>query len=351
MRALMPALALLIAAVPAVAAAQPSFAVPDAAVLERMCSPRGAMQFAFGQQGVPGSSPIESRLGQGASLPAPLAPFTRAQPRASEWSDQFMEMTYKVALPRDLGEAYVPRLADALAAAGWHAIDMADDQLPMYLMAYGGDHTFVRPVGDGEASTRVLASVQYGLGELMLICGRDDLLKRHFGEAFGDLPAGTSRPVAPEVPLPPVASAADCRDPAKLAAMQASLEDRRTDSYLGLMLARSAWRDRLTTWMSWKLKSSGKVKEDRLLDLTINAAGAGSPGGNPLAVLETLPALFEVIGRIGKAQKAGNQPAVCLAIVDFRAFMTKADAITLRQTQAVQTVLVSEAKRLGVSLD
>ena len=351
MRIMIGVLALALAPITARAADPVTPPVPDAALLARMCSPGGAMQFTFGQTGVPGSSRIESDLGQGYGLPDDFAPFSGAQPRATQWSGQFMEMTYKVRMPKEAAESYAPRLAEALAAAGWTSADMEDGQQPLYLVGYGGGHTFARPVGEGASTSRVLAHVDYGLGELTLTCGRDDLLKIHAREAFGDLPPGTPRPVPPEIPLPPVTLAADCKDPAKLAAMTASLADHSSDSYIGLMIARTSWRDRLTQWMTWKLESSGKVSKDRMFKLILNSVGSASPGGNPLATLELLPDLFAMAERMGKAEEAHDQTGVRVGIVDFHAFIAKADAITLNQTKALHSALRAEAARLGVSLD
>jgi hypothetical protein len=350
-RALLAALTLVLAPAPGIAGDDTALPVPDAATLARMCSPQGTMQFTFGETGVSGSSKIEATLGQGFGMPASAAPFTEAQPRATEWSGRLMEMTYKTAMPKEAAEAYQPRLAAALAAAGWAAADMADGNQPFYLMAYGGGRTFAKPVTGGDAKTRVLAHIDYSLGELILVCGRDDLLMAHAKEALGELPPGTPRPQVPEVPLPPVQLADDCKDPAKLAAVNAAFGDRSTDSYIGLMLARTTWRDRLTSWMVWKIESSGKLPKERLFDVIMRSAGSASPGGNPLAALKMLPELFELVERLAKAETAKDQPAMCLAAVDFRAFMAKADAITLAQTKATQAALQAEATRLGVALD
>jgi len=346
-------LTLLLIPVPALASAAEDAppAMPDAAALTRMCSPAGTLQFAFGESGVPGSSKLEASLGQGFRLPEPFAPFADAQPRATEWSGRLMEMTYKAAMSREAAAAYQPRLADALAAAGWIAADMADGNEPLYLMGYSGGRTFAKPVSEGGVATRVLAHVDYGMGELTLACGRDDLLMAHAKEALGELPSGTPRPAVPDVPLPPVQVAEDCKDPAKLAAVTAALADRKSDSYTGIMLARTTWRDRLTAWMVWKLESSGKISKDRLFKLILSSAGSASPGTDPLAALKMLPELLGKVEAIAKAEDARDQPGMCLAVVDFRSFMAKADAITLGQTKATQAALTAEAARLGVSFD
>lgn len=350
-RIFLAALALVLA--PAAAEATDG-SIPSAfepAVLQRMCSPEGTMQFTFGQAGVPGSSKIEATLGQGFGLPADLAPFKVAQPRATEWSGLLMQMTYKAAMPKESATPYTAQLAAMLAAAGWTPADMEPGQQPLYLMGYGGGRTFTKPSVHGTLTTRVLAHLEYDEGAVLLLCGRDDLLKQHAREAFGELPPGTPRPHVPDIPLPPVQLPADCQDPAKLAAVNAALQDRSATSYTGMMLARTSWRDRLTAWMVWKLESSGKISKDRMLPLLLRSASSGSPGGDPLAALRMLPELFDVASKLSTAEKAGDQRAMCLAVVEFRAFMAKADAITLSQTAATQAALTAEAARLGVPFD
>ncbi len=349
MRAQLAIFALMLTPVPA--QAQPAeLPIPDATALDRLCSPRGTMQFAFGETGVPGSSKLEATLGHGFDLPPGFGAFVSAQPRATEWSGQLMEMTYSVKLPQSQAAGYTAQLAEALAAAGWTPADMPEGQQPLYLMGYGGGRTFQKPVTE-EATTRVLAHLDYLLGELTLSCGRDDLLRRHAGEAFGELPPGTPRPSVPEVALPPVQTAADCNDPARLEAVASSMNDRSADSFIGAMLARTTWRDRLTTWMTWKLETSGKIDKRRMLTLLMNSAGKASPGGNLFATIQMLPELFDKIEMLAVAEKIGDRAGYCRGIVDFRGWIARVDGITLRQTQATQAALAAEAKRLGVSLD
>ena len=350
MRAQLAILALML--VPAPALAQPAdLPVPDTAALDRLCSPRGTMQFTFGQTGVPGSSKLEASLGHGFDLPPSFAPFKSAQPRATEWSGLLMEMTYAAKLLQAQAAGFTAKLADALAAAGWATADMPEGQQPLYLMGYGGGRTFQKPVTDGAITTRVLAHLDYLLGEMTLSCGRDDLLRRHAGEAFGELPPGTPRPSVPEVALPPVQTLADCDDPARLEAVAASMNDRSADSFIGTMLARTTWRDRLTTWMTWKLESSGKIDKRRLLNLIMGSAGKASPGGNPFATIQMLPELFDKVEMLAAAEKSGDRAGYCRGIVDFRGWVARVDGITLRQTEATQAALAAEAKKLGVSLD
>ena len=329
--------------------------IPAPAVLERMCSPAGAMQFAFGQTGVPGSSKLEVTLRSGGfRLPAALAPFRSAQPRSTEWSARFMEMTYSAPLPPGDAagaDALKARIAAALAAAGWERIPLSAEDAPLYLMAYGSDTVLARPAGEGTPPGRVLLSLDFDRDRLTMTCGRDDLLRAHAEEAFGKLPPGTPRPVVPTIAIPATASPADCDRSEVQAQTAALLAEGITDRFMADMLARTTWRDRLTTWMVWKLRESGKVSSDRLIRLTLSATGKASPGGDPFAALAMIEEMFPLLKTLGEAEKSGDATALCRAMIPFQAWITKVDAITLKQTEGAQAALAAEAKRLGVSLD
>lgn len=334
-------------------AAPPPAALPDARVLERMCSPVRAMQYAFGDTGVPGSSRLDDTLRRRFALPAALRPFEKAQPRATAWSGRLMEMTYSYPAP-DEGAAYdaMDRIAAALEDAGWSEVTMPPDDAPIYLIGVAGYATFAKPAAGDKGPTRVLIGLDHALGEVTLTCGRDDLMRAHADEAFGKLPDGTPRPQVPDIAVPDIADAARCADTAVLAQMEAmfaagNLDDR----YMAAMLARTAYRDRLTQWMLWKLERSGRISSEELVRLSFDSIGAASPGGNPLAALAMLDELLPLIRAIAAAETARDPAALCRALVPFRAFVARADAITLKQTEAVQTRLTREAARLGVPFE
>lgn len=328
--------------------------IPSGAALDRMCSPQGAMQFAFGQHGVPGSSKIESMMERKFKLPAPLAPFTHAMPRSTEWSDQFMEMTYSVRIAKAeeaRATGLMDRLAKALEAQGWTRLDIAEGQEPMYLVGYSGQYAFSRPLPEPGERKRVVLSLGYDLGALTLACGRDDLLFAHAGEVFGKLPPGTPRPTVPDIALPAISTAADCNSPDLQQQTLALFADGGADRFTGVMLARTGYRDRLTMWMLWRLDSSGKISTDRLLEVSMSALSKASPGGNPFAAMELIDEIFPIIDQMKKAEDSKDAAQMCRSLIPFHALMLKADAITLKQTQATQAALSAEAKRLGISLD
>jgi hypothetical protein len=328
--------------------------LPTIEEIERMCSPRGAMQFKFGQTGVPHSSRIDADLDIGFTLPASLAPFTRAQPRSTEWSGKLMEVTYWYPLAKEQAETAemdMILLAQKLEEAGWKPLEMPTGEEPMYLLGYGGDFTFARDVDGETGKTRMLAALDHSLGRFTMTCGRDDLLRVHAEEAFGKLPPGTPRPTVPDIAIPRIAAAADC-DKAELKDEVVRIfANGGSTKFMGEMMARTRYRDRLTTWMLWKLESSRKITPDALLKLSFGALGQASPGGNPFAALEMIQELMPLIARIDDAEKTGDPAAMCRSLIPFHAWVTKVDAITLKQTQATQAALAAKASQLGVSLD
>jgi len=341
-----------VAAMPSPALAQDGEAPLTPEQIAQMCSARGAFQYDFGQTGVPGSSRLESDIGRGLALPDTYAPFTKAQPRSTEWSGKFMEMAYTYhELDEEAAWTVIDAIAGELEGLGWTPVDMPFEKAPIYLMGYGGETLFQTIPAGADAKQRVLLSLDYSLGEVSLTCGRDDLLRAHADEAFGELPEGTPRPTVPEIAVPVIRNEADCDDPAIAAQVRAMLDNGGADDFTAVMIARTKWRDRLTSWMLWKLDKSGKIKPDELIKLSFSSIGDASPGGDPFATFGMLEELFPVLDGVAKAEEAKDTAALCRSFIPFHAWIAKIDAITLKQTEAVQARLTAEAKRLGVSFD
>ena len=328
--------------------------IPDAAALERMCSPRGAMQFSFGQTGVPGSSKIEAMMHRSFKLPLALSPFTNALPRSTDWSGHFMEMSYSVRIPEaeeKRAQDLIARLMAELVTAGWEHSPMPLDEAPIYLAGYSGDNLFTRKLAEPGDRKRVLLTLDYDLGELTMVCGRDDLLYTHAQEAFGKLPAGTPRPTVPEIAIPAIRKVEECDDPELQQEAKGLFADGGADRFIGMMLERTEYRDRVTSWMIWRLDSSGKISSQRLLNLSMAALSKASPDGDPFAAFALLDKMFPIIDLMAIAEKSNDPVQMCRSLIPFHALLLEADAITLKQTKATQAALSAEAARLGVSFD
>lgn len=332
---------------------KPGQIIPPPEVLERMCTPQGAMQFAFGQTGVPGSTRTERTFSSGFAALPEMAPFLKARPRSTEWSSRFMEMAYSVPIAdKDEALAIMNAIGAALEESGWSHVILPPEEAPIYLLSISGHATFERPVEADTGPTRVLIGLDHQLGELVLTCGRDDLLRAHANEAFGTLPPGTPRPKVPDVAVPQVIDDARCADPALLAEMEAMLASREFgDDFMSVMVERTRYRDRLTTWMLWKLGESGKISTQDLLEMSLSSIGSASPGGDPFAALAMLEEMFPILDGIARAEKLRDPQGLCHSLVPFHQWMIRVDGITLGQTEAIQGKLTREAARLGVPFD
>lgn len=325
-----------------------------AAHLERMCSPKGAMQYAFGEASVPGSTKIEQLIAKGFAMPTSFAPFARAQPMSTEWSNRLFQMTYTFRPTDDAAaRAFMLAIGTILVQdGGWTQVERDFDNTPMSMINAVGWLSFEKASEADGAPTRVFLALDHSLGEVSLTCSREDLTKAQFGEAFGRLPAGTPRPAVPEIPVPAGLGPDRCGDEAVLAEMRSLIaEERFADTFMARMLERTTYRDRLTTWMMWKLEQSGKVDPMVLVNLTLDAVGGASPGGNPFAAMEKFIDMMPIVTRLGAAEKAEDPQALCLALVDFQGWVRDVDAITLNQTGAAHRALEAKARELGVSLD
>lgn len=286
------------------------------------------------------------------ALPEGYGPFVHARAASTEWSGKFMEMAYSVRLAdRDLAEALIVDVIAIADTSGWEWFDGTYDDTPLYLAGYAGGDSFYKRMGEGADAPMLMLSVSHFAGELTLSCGRSDLLKIHAGEAFGKLPPGTPRPLVPDVPVPPLRSAAQCSEPQVLAELEAFMAGSSTDEITAAMVARTTYRDRLTAWMLWKIDESGKVSPEELVKLAFAGISKGSPGGDVFASLKMIEEMFPIIDKLAKAETAKDLPAICRALTDFHGWMTRVDAITLAQTKSAQAALAAEAARLGVSFD
>lgn len=329
-------------------------AVLTASHLERMCSPQGAMQYGFGETGVPGSTKIERLIAKGFAMPTSFAPFTRAVPMATDWSNRLFQMTYTFREADDAAaETFMLELGAILAReGGWTQVQRDFDTTPISQLNAVGWLSFEKAIEADGAPTRVFLALDHDLGEVSLTCSREDLTAAQFGEAFGRLPPGTPRPAVPDIPVPAGLTAARCGEEAVLAEMRNLIaEDRFADTFMARMLERTTYRDRLTAWMIWKLEQSGKVDPMVLANLTLDAVGDASPGGNPFAAMEKFIDMMPIVTRLGRADKAEDPQALCLALVDFQGWVRDVDAITLKQTDAAHRALEAKARQLGVSLD
>lgn len=333
------------------APAQEAVTVPTAATIGRMCASGGAYQYAFGETGVPGGSKIMRMVSRGFPLPESAKPFDRAKPWSTEWSDRLLAMEY-IAPPLDEEalDGFAAALDAVLTATGWERMP-ADYDPPIYMLIAAGTWTWTRPDLTASEPAELVLGLSQGAGELTLTCGRSDMMLAQAREAFGELPPGTPRPTVPDIPVPPLRSEADCAEPDVVAEIAQLLSAQETAGFMAQMVARTTYRDRLTSWMMWKLEQSGKIADEQLIDLSMAAIGSVSPEGNPFAQFEMLGEMIDLLEPVADAEKAQDATALCRSLVPLQAWLARVDALTLRQTEATQAALTAEATRLGVPFD
>lgn len=320
--------------------------MPEA--LQVMCNASGAGAWKFGETGVPYSSRLENTLGMRVKLTPHMAPFDRAGPLATPWSGRLALVEYSGELVDEAAaSAMLGALFAAAERAGWTRNAELEDVggLPLYLMPLAGERVYAMP-GD----TDIVASFGRLGKQVTLSCGHKDLLKANAREAFGELPAGTPRPVAPELKLTSASSAADCDRP-EVQREMLTVMDGRANEVMSQMMRRIKHTERLTEWKKWKLESSGKVGKDRLLQLTLDALDAASPGGDPLAGFALFPELLAVMDRLAAQAQGGDTAAACRSSFDMAAVFRKMESVSSGQWRALDAALEAEAKKVGVALD
>ena len=331
---------------PAPAPAPP--ALPDTEALQHMCRDGGAMDYAFGDTGVPNSSRIENSLGFGWKLGAGFRPFEKAQALATPWSNRLVQVSYNAGIKNEAeGRRAVEALVRAAEGAGWQRKAEWDDsgQLPLYLLPIAGDAVFELPGGGG-----IIASFGWALGELTMSCGQNALLRANAEEAFGRLPEGTPRPQPPALKLQPAFVAEDCGRPEVQEEMLSILEGR-PNGAIGKLLHAASYSERLHQWKSWKLQSSGKVSDERMMKLALAALETGSPGGDPMAGFALFPKLFDAFGRLVEEAEAGDRAAACRTSFDLLGVYKEMELVAARQWKTMDAAIEAEARKVGVSLD
>lgn len=319
------------------------------ALLARMCSADGAFQFAFGQTGVPGSSPIERLTRSNLVLPALAAPFVRAEPRATKWSDRFYSIDFTFISEGDPDEELADlyeRADAALALDGWQ-LRPADYDPPLY--KFGGDGWY-KPAGTGPDAAEVMLELSELGGEITLSCARSDLTKLALQEEFGDLPPGTPRPLEPTLPMVPVPTAADCVRPEVAAEIDAFLESGKPDSFTRSIMRRADYHDRLSQWMMWRLEQAG-ADRDELFRMAMDAAMLDGGAQGLTGSLDTFLELLPVIGKLSEAQKAADRDGVCRGFVDVTSIYSRLAENGAAQTRALVEAYRREAPRFGIDPD
>ena len=328
----------------------------DAPVLDRMCSANGAMQYEWGQTGVPLSSKIMETLDMSFALPERMAPFEDARARSTPWSDRMAWMSYWVAVGDgddvEAGyHAFVDGLVPMIANEGWQPVSLDMDELPIGLMAYYGDYVFERDIETDGGPQRQMLSISYSMGEVSLTCGMADLTLAMVDEALGKLPDGTPRPEQADIPLPPRYGPQQCGDADFTVQIWDQSETSPATTYLSALLRRQDYYSRLVQWLGWKLEESGRFTPEEIVGLMMGPDGAGGYTDAMHGALNSFGDIIEISKAMADTREAGDRAGFCLAMMRMQDLLVKFDEIGPQGNSAAITALERAAKENGITLD
>ena len=328
----------------------------NAPVLDRMCSANGAMQYEWGQTGVPLSSKIMETLDMSFALPERMAPFEDARPRSTPWSDRMAWMSYWVAVGdgddvKAGYRAFVDGLAPMIADEGWQPVSLNMDELPIGLMAYYGDYVFEREIQTEGGPQRQMLSISYLMGDVLLTCGVADITMDVVGEALGQLPDGTRRPERTNIPLPPRFGAQQCGDPDFTVQIWDQSETSPATTYLSALLRRQNYYSRLVQWLGWKLDKSGQFTPEEIIGLMMGPDDAGGYTNAMHGAINSFGDIIEISKALADTREAGDRAGFCLAIMRMQDLLVKFDEISRQGNSAAITALERAAKENGITLD
>ena len=337
-----------IASPAAARAAVPPIAVPDAAMIERLC---------------PGTSPTWLKLGIAReqqdravlasldALDARFAPFTDIEQDYTNWSGRLAALTYRAPSPDgDANRAWIDAMTAMLEASGWQTSTRREIAAP----AVFETRLFEKPVKiDGE--TRQFLLEIDAAGALMLRCGDVALLEIGRAETEGRLAPDAPRPKPPleTGAAPALPDRARCKDQA----LQGAFARERINEYApeidalseaSLWIgARESYGRRLNVWLKSKLVDSGQLTLDRLWEIEEALMPARDAGE---AVENEFTGFLTAAAAMATAQKAGDSHGICTAFVDVMLAQIAKDQREITRWARLNEALEAEAKRLGIAL-
>lgn len=349
----------LAAATPSPAAAQahaPSTREMIAALpVEDMCSAEGALGYRFGATDgppklldVPGVADMD--------LHPRFAPFDRGGIDSTKWSDRIYAVIYTTHIPDDAAAlATMEQIAQRFEQLGWSVERGPDEDAsePSTLsdLASGVEEIRLYPppgAGGVERADSVRIDLTRFLDEVRLACSSTPFYELHVGEAFGNLPQGTPKPVPPVLALPARPDPAICSDPIRRRELLASRPG--DNALVRYAIRRGKFGERLVTWKMDRLKKSGKLPEGRAMELV--AAGFSDPRARKgvEANRSLVRDLLSVVGAIA-ADDGNDEAASCAHLLQLIAITENAGNAVGPQWAAIDAAVEKEAARLGVSLD
>ncbi len=325
--------------------------------IERMCGAEGAIGYKFGatdgppkMMDMPGATDLR--------LDPAFAPFERAGINSTTWSNRIYAANY-VARFADPAAALaaIRTIAERFERLGWSADrgttdEAAADRTTMSYIAPGpGEVHLYWPAGaagpDRTDGVRIELS---RLGpEVTFSCKSLPVFADHVQEALGRLPDGIPKPTSPVLPLPKRPDAALCADPAQRAELLAS---RPEDSELmRYVVQRSKFRERLVTWKMDRLRKSGKLTDEKMMQLVMTSLDSPAAAKGAKAGIDLLGDMLGQLDAVAAAGRAKDEAASCRAIVKLIELTEKIGEAVDPQWTAMEAAVDKEAARLGISLE
>lgn len=194
-------------------------------------------------------------------------------------------------------------------------------------------------------------------GNFELTCGDADLLDLSAAEAVGNLAEGSPRPVPPPAGWAAEADAwlarFDC-DSETVVAQFAELT--RLDQTAGAVVAgigeppnltaESDYQRRLSTWLRWTIRTSGKVSEEDFGAIEDRAVTGSSVGS-----AENVVDPFMAVAALIEADKAETGKDRCTATRAFFASTLLSEVQMATITARANAIRIEEARKLGIAVD
>ena len=339
--------ALALAAAVAVSASPASaqdHVIPDAAQVEQLCPQIGSNAFKIGA--VETGAQWSALRAIEAQAPAPLSDASLVY---TSWSNRLAAIRWEGPGFEGMEHfAWLNGVSQALEAAGWQLHGEGDGLFEAV------EYRKAIATADGQ---RTFAVQLTNHGNFELTCGDAALLDLSAAEAVGDLADGSPRPVPPP---PEWATEADnwlarfdCDNNALLAQFAALTEQDQTAGAViasigeppGLS-AESDYQRRLSTWLRWTIRNSGKVSEEDFGEIEDRAVSYNSTES-----AEDMTDFIMTAAALIEAEKAGDGKGRCTAT---RAFFSGARASGEREairTARANAIRIEEARKLGIAVD
>jgi hypothetical protein len=353
---------LILAALIAPVATQPAPAPDQAAVLtqidalpiDRMCSTRGAFQYAFGSTDLPPSLfPFPGMDKRG--LPASAAPFTSVALDSTKWSNRFFRATYEASFPdKPSALAAIRRLAQLFRTRGWIAKEGSANPQGSIILPdpdLGDVHFYSEADGlDPDKRTGVIAALDHLGSVVTFSCASLPLLSAQVEEALGNLPVGTPKPQPPLAPRPESLDPTLCTTPEGQAQVDTNIGGT-PDAMTRFIAEHANYHERIVTWKTDRLKKSGKVSDNRLIAIMMGGLGKGGAPANIMKSFDVVTQMLADSETYGKLRNSGDRPGACRAAVTMMGRLKTIEALTAPQWAGMEAAIDAEAKRAGVSLD